>query len=89
MVTKTKTITTTVQDVAQHLGILLMTSAALVSSVDINHHARPKAAVLPSKPVFASASNDQNPLRREREETAPHFISYSEIQRTPGRAGKY
>jgi len=68
-----------------------MTSAALVSSVDITHHARRQNVILPSKPSLASASdnNDQNPLRREREETAPHFISYSEIQRTPGRAGKY
>ena len=52
-----------------------------------------KRIVLPNRPSFAFAENNiesesNNPIRREREETAPHYISYNVTQRTVARAGK-
>jgi len=63
----------------QILGFGLMATAAVVGTVDLPSD--DKKVIIPR--------DNHNQLRREREETAPHFISYSEIQRTPGRAGKY
>lgn len=92
MLQKSKTIKTKktsadlLSDSAQQIGILLMTLAATIGMVELPDHLNSKI-ITPSQPAFAYATsgNDQNPLRREREESAPHYISYSESQRTPGR----
>jgi hypothetical protein len=47
--------------------------------------------VLPNQPSFVLAGENEeanNPIRREREDTAPHYISYSEVQRTAARSGR-
>jgi hypothetical protein len=93
MSTKTKISDSTVDQlgkIAGQAGLILMTAAVTLGMVELPD--RPNAkVVLPNQPAFAFADeNDEanNPIRREREESAPHFISYSEIQRTPSRSGR-
>jgi hypothetical protein len=92
MSTKTKTNPSeVVGQIAQHVGLVLMTAAATVSMLDLPD--KPKVPVTVSNsPAFAPIAQNienTNPLRREREESAPHYISYNINQRTPSRAGKY
>lgn len=90
---KTNIETTTVErvsDISQQIGMLLMTAALTLSVFDFGQP-QDKRVVLPNRPALALAGeNDEasNPIRREREEAAPHFISYSEVQRTPSRSGR-
>jgi hypothetical protein len=70
-------------------GLALMTAAVMTGMVEMPDHGVARA-VLPLQTALApvpTAASD-NPLRREREESAPHYISYSVAQRTPGRASK-
>ena len=65
-----------------------MTVATLAGLVEMPD--RPfKVALLAPAYATAGESKGANPLRREREESGPHYISYSATQRTPGRTGKY
>ena len=76
-----------ITSVTRQLGFALMTIATLAGLVEIPE--RPlKAAILTPAYVINSQGSDTNPLRREREEAGPHFISYSATQRTPGRTGR-
>ena len=70
------------------IGVLLMSAATIFSGLDMTHQ---KTIVLPSKPVlaFQGQNNDVNAIRRERDETVPHYISYSETQRTPSRSSRH
>lgn len=84
--------TQTLQVIGQQFGMVLMTAAATVGILEFAD--RPSSRVIvPSYSAFAYASNlvsqNENPLRREKEESAPHYISYSVAQRTPGRSGRY
>lgn len=92
MSTKTKKSLNTSQTVAQtagQLGTLLMAAAVTLGLFESPDHLNSKV-VLPNQPslVYVGSDNGVNPVRREREETAPHFISYSEVQRTPSRSGR-
>ena len=96
MSTQTKTTQTKVTklyQVAQQGGLLLMSAAVTLGMLELPD--RPNSRViLPSQPAFAWANeneelNNGNTLRRESEETAPHYISYSESQRTPSRSGSH
>lgn len=96
MSTKTKNIKTTPEKLAeltQQAGILLMSAALTVGLVELPDEAKQKI-IMPNQPSFAFAQNEggnngsDNALRREREETGPHYISYNTSQRTPGRTGK-
>ena len=94
MSNKTKTVNPieNINEVAKQAGVILMTAAATVGMVAPDHF-KNRVATVPGQPIFASVENDQNgdqnnTLRREREETGPHYISYSVTQRTPGRTGK-
>ena len=72
---------------AQRAGLLVMGTAMALSVLDLSDEA--KRIVLPTQPVLVRAEeSSDNQMRREREETAPHFISYSEVQRTPSRSGR-
>lgn len=77
----------TAKQITTQVGMGLMAAAAIASMLDPTAVA--KKVVVPSQavlvPVEANAEN-MNPLRREKEESAPHYISYSVSQRTPGRA---
>lgn len=86
-----KTTPETLRSLSQLVGMVLMTAAATFGMLELPDHPRAKV-VVPNQPVFAYVSESSqgvNPLRREREESAPHYISYSAAQRTPGRTGKY
>lgn len=75
--------------VAQRLGLFVMSTAMILSMFELSDDA--KRIVLPSQPepVWVGENEDtNNPIRREKEETAPHFISYSEVQRTASRSGR-
>jgi hypothetical protein len=80
-------------DTAANLGLVLMTAATTLGMVDVPQHPD-KRVVLPTRPSFAFAGQNaeselqSSTLRREREETGPHYISYNVAQRTPGRTGK-
>jgi hypothetical protein len=96
MSTKIKTIKTPTEQLtklSQQAGLLLMTAAVTMGMIELPEHANNKV-ILPTQPTFAFATNNtgefdpNNPVRREREETGPHYISYSIAQRTPGRTGK-
>jgi hypothetical protein len=73
-------------------GILLMTAAATLGMLELPDHSNSRI-IVPNQPVFAFAGqneNIKNPLQRERqeEEASPQFISYTVMQRTPGRTGR-
>ena len=79
-----------VTDFAQQAGVLIMTAAATVGMMEVPTHPNAKI-VVPNQPAFAFANEEDdlnNPIRREQEETMPHYISYSVTQRTPSRSGK-
>jgi len=95
VLTKTKTspdLTKQLVGLSDKIGILLMSAATTVGMLEMPDHGRSRLPVImSSRPVFAFANqnvNENNPLRRERDETAPHYISYSVSQRTPARSGK-
>jgi hypothetical protein len=93
MSTKTKTPTTTdkLYQAAQQTGLLLMTAAVTLGMLELPEHPNAKV-ILPSQPAFAMANENEqlnNPIRREKEESAPHYISYSVVQRTPARSGRH
>lgn len=88
---KSKNGISTLAEAAQRMGLVAMSAAIALSLLELQDDA--KRIILPAQPapVWANAgdqSGDNNPIRREREETAPHFISYSEVQRTPSRSGR-
>lgn len=95
MHTKTKNIKSPVDklaETAQRAGVLLLTAAVTFGMLELPDHS--KRVIVPSQPLPESVDNENtnhnsNTLRREREETGPHYISYSVTQRTPGRAGKW
>ncbi|MDL2342270.1 MAG: hypothetical protein QFB87_04305 [Patescibacteria group bacterium] len=73
---------------ARQLGMILMTVATVAGLVEMPERPQ-KAALLTPAYVLAGDTKDANPVRREREEAGPHYISYSATQRTPGRTGRY
>ena len=94
MLKKSKQIKTPVEklaEVAQQGGMMLMALAVTVGMLELPNHPNNRV-IAPSQTSFALAienGEENNPVRREREETAPHFINYSVIQRTPARSGKF
>lgn len=89
----TKTTTERLNEAAMQGGIVMMAAAATLGMLELPEHQNSRV-IVPVRPVFAMASDGTdnagqgNQLQREREETAPHYISYSIIQRTAGRTGK-
>ncbi|HSW85070.1 MAG TPA: hypothetical protein VLF79_00450 [Candidatus Saccharimonadales bacterium] len=88
-----KTGSDTFQEIAQRTGILLMGAAVTLGMFELPDRQSSRLVVLPSQPapVLAIDNNENlnNPIRREREESAPHYISYSVAQRTPARSGRH
>ena len=68
-----------------------MSAVATLGMLELPDHLRGQVLVN-NQPVFAFANNvstdRNNPLLREREEIAPHYINYNVSQRTPARSGK-
>ncbi len=77
--------------IQKNIGISVMTVAAIVGMLELPDHNVKKVIT----PIFVSplsgniASQLNNPIRRDKEEMATEYVSYSESQRTPGRFGKY
>jgi hypothetical protein len=74
-------------DAAQNIGLLAMGTAMAVGFIEIAGHTR---AVVPATASVSPAGEHQqggDPMRREREETGPHYISYGAMHRTAGRSG--
>ena len=90
---KTKTTSQKVSQAAKQAGFMLMAAAATVGMLDMPDHLNSRIAI-PNQPAFAWANNNLeseeqgNNIRREREEVAPHYISFSEVQRTAARSGR-
>lgn len=76
---------------AANLGLALMSVAVITGLVEIPENDRARA-VLPIKaelaPAPAAAENAESTLRREKEESGPHYVSYNVAQRTPGRSAR-
>ena len=74
------------------LGILIMTAAAMVGSLELPDHSI-NGVVMPTNQVKIGASNDlgslNNPIRRETEDSSQMYVSYSESQRTQPRSSNY
>lgn len=95
MSTKIKKVSKTekLSETAKQAGFLLMATAATLGMLELPAQPDRRVIVL-NQPAFAFANDSfdkgaqTNPIRREREETAPHYSSYSVIQRTVARAGK-
>ncbi len=96
MSTKTKKSSKTVHnltELSRQAGLLLMSAAVTVGMLELPDKGNSRI-VVPNQPAFAwanenDASNNQNVLRRENEETEQHYISYSVAQRTPARSGRH
>jgi uncharacterized membrane protein YkgB len=77
--------------VGQSTGMLVMLAATTLGLVEVEHRAI--KAVVTAQPVFGFMNEslnheDMSTQRREREESGPHYTSYGNSQRTPGRTGK-
>lgn len=71
-------------------SVMVMAAATTVGVMDMQVHQTIKV-VVPNQPTFAYETENtelNNPIQREREEAAPHYISYDVSQRTPSRHGK-
>lgn len=93
--TKTNKVYANVAHVANAAGVLMMTAAATIGMVELPNH--PNKVAITSQPILEAAQpgapgenfmNELGQIRREREETHPHAISFSVNQRTPGRTGR-
>jgi len=93
MATKTKkavSVELRIKSAAANMGIILLSAATTLGMIDMPDHLRGQV-IIPNQPLvnFSNLSNyENNQIRRERDETAPHYISYSVSQRTPARSGK-
>ena len=93
MSNKTKNEKSALTKISSQIGIVLMSVATTFGMVEINNHAKAQILV-PARAVFASENqitqnSNNSSILRDREEIAPHFISYSETQRTPSRSGRH
>ena len=91
MSNKTKIENSTVDQlgkIAGQAGLILMTAAVTLGMLELPEHG--SRIVLPNQPAPAGENGEEksNPIRREKEETGPHYISYTVAQRTPGRSGR-
>ena len=87
---KNETITDTLLNLGRQSSVILMALATTVGVMDMQDHQRIKV-VVPNQPTFAyetENTSSNNAIQREREEAAPHYISYNVAQRTPSRHGK-
>lgn len=90
---KQKTVTDKIALAAKQSGFLLMAAAATLGMMELPDHPN-KRVIAVNQPAFAfAARNTQdegqgNQMRRERDETVAHYMSYSVAERTPSRSGK-
>jgi hypothetical protein len=93
MVTKTKNKISYEQKAktaAANVGIVILSAATTLGMIDLPDHLRGQV-LTPITPAFnfANFSNDKNnPVRRDSEDSAPQYVSYSVNQRTVARSGR-
>jgi hypothetical protein len=90
--TKKQTKTQKISQIAAKAGLIIMAGAATIGMLDMPNLIGRLA--VPSQPVFAWANSNlkqeenSNSMLRERDDITPHYISYSEVQRTSSRSGR-
>ena len=87
---KKQSLTQELLDLGTQASFMLMAAATTVGVMDMQSHQNVKV-IVPNQPTFAyetENTENNNPIQREREESAPHYISYNVAQRTPSRHGK-
>lgn len=75
-------------EIAEKAGMIVMTAAAISGFFELPSHGIVRVA-LPGQSSLAFANLDDelnSPVRREREEAGPHYVSYSVSQRTHSRS---
>jgi hypothetical protein len=75
---------------SSRLSMFVMAATATIGVMDMQNDPRLRV-IVPNQPTFAVETNNTellNPILREKEETGPHYVSYSVSQRTPSRHGK-
>jgi len=84
-----------ITEAATRSGFMLMAAAATLGMLELPEHPD-KRAIVPTQPVFSEVAptgqeqgQTDNTMRREREEVAPHYMSYSVAQRTQSRSGTH
>ena len=78
------------RNLSAQVSVMVMAIATTLGVMDMQDHQSVKV-IIPNQPTFAFETNNtelNNPIQREREESAPHYVSYSVAQRTPSRHGK-
>jgi hypothetical protein len=89
---KNQTKTEKISIAATQVGLILMAGAATLGMLDMPN--RIGRIAIPNQPAFAWANNNlkseenSSSMLRERDDIAPHYISYSEVQRTSSRSGR-
>lgn len=93
--TKNKSSTNQIQDLASNAGLLLMTAAAATLMLEVPEPHSEKRAILVPQPAYSAPgqladreTHTNNEMRRERDETHPHYHGYSVTMRTPARSGR-
>lgn len=87
---KKQSLTQKLMNLGAQSSVVLMAAATTVGVMDMQSNQRVKV-IVPNQPTFAYETENtetNNPIQREREESAPHYISYNVAQRTPSRHGK-
>ena len=87
---KNQSLTQKLAALGTQASVALMAAATTVGVMDMQDHQRVKV-IVPNQVTFAYETENtesNNPIQREREEVAPHYINYSVVQRTPSRHGK-
>jgi hypothetical protein len=71
-------------EIAEKAGMIVMTAAAISGFFELPSHSLIRVA-LPGQASLSFANLDDElntPVRREKEEAGPHYVSYSVSQRT-------
>jgi hypothetical protein len=90
---KIKNISNIIDTSAKKLGYGVLAGMATIGMLDMPNHLASRIP-MPRQPALAYVQNNietdeqVNSIRRERDELEPHYISYSEVQRTATRVGK-
>lgn len=88
---KTNTINKNLTEAAGHMGLIMMTAAATLGMIELPEHFNSRVVLIgqPAKALASELAGEaSNPIRREREESPQHFVSYSIAQRTPPRSSR-
>lgn len=90
MFKNTKKYSPKINKFANNLSMVLMSLATILGMFELSQKSYQKVVLNNSNTaVVKPASDPNNPIRREKEETDSNYVSYTESQRTYPRSGKY